>query len=265
MGFVQADPIRAPARAQDLILRHRVKGYRAGDLERRYESLGVEEDFFVIYGFVTRQLEKLMHPRPPVDAASDGMPAWPADRLSRATELLAFVRESGAGHPRQVDEHFSHGNVRNYWGGLSKATTHLITQMHYCGMLRVVRRERGIRIFAAHEHGPLPDDGERLMRLDALVDAVVNVYAPLPAASLNELIRRLRCGAPRCLTMCDCLPRSIRWSGIAGDSNCYGTGSTASRRTHRHRSANLVTTRCRCSGVTGWWDGQTPRSMINWW
>ena len=27
MGFVQADPIRAPARAQDLILRHRVKPF----------------------------------------------------------------------------------------------------------------------------------------------------------------------------------------------------------------------------------------------
>ena len=29
-GFVQADPIRAPARAQDLILRHRVAEYRGG-------------------------------------------------------------------------------------------------------------------------------------------------------------------------------------------------------------------------------------------
>ncbi len=29
LGFVQADPIRAPARAQDLTLRHRVVGYRA--------------------------------------------------------------------------------------------------------------------------------------------------------------------------------------------------------------------------------------------
>src|SRR5262245_52157697 len=27
LGFVQADPIRSPARAQDLILRHRVEGY----------------------------------------------------------------------------------------------------------------------------------------------------------------------------------------------------------------------------------------------
>ena len=40
LGFVQADPIRAPARAQDLTLRHRVRDYRAGDLERRYAAAG---------------------------------------------------------------------------------------------------------------------------------------------------------------------------------------------------------------------------------
>ena len=40
LGFVQADPIRAPARAQDLILRHRVKNYHAGDLERLYQNSG---------------------------------------------------------------------------------------------------------------------------------------------------------------------------------------------------------------------------------
>ena len=54
LGFVQADPIRAPARAQDLTLRHRVKNYVAGDLEKRYAALGVEEDFFVNYGFLPR-------------------------------------------------------------------------------------------------------------------------------------------------------------------------------------------------------------------
>src|ERR1700730_15274748 len=63
LGFVQADPIRAPARAQDLILRHRVKNYRAGDLERRYSKLGIEEDFFINYGFVTIAIHALMHPR----------------------------------------------------------------------------------------------------------------------------------------------------------------------------------------------------------
>ena len=39
LGFVQADPMRAPARAQDLILAHRVKDYRAGELERRYPGV----------------------------------------------------------------------------------------------------------------------------------------------------------------------------------------------------------------------------------
>src|SRR2546425_5082775 len=63
MGFVQADPIRAPARAQDLILRHRFTNYHAGDLERRYETLDIEEDFFIIYGFVTKSVHALMHPR----------------------------------------------------------------------------------------------------------------------------------------------------------------------------------------------------------
>ncbi len=63
LGFVQADPIRAPARAQDLTLRHRVVDYRAGDLERRYPRLAVEEDFFVNYGFVPREIHALMHPR----------------------------------------------------------------------------------------------------------------------------------------------------------------------------------------------------------
>src|SRR6185369_11584270 len=63
LGFVQADPIRAPARAQDLTLRHRVVDYRAGDLERRYAELDVHEDVFVNYGFVTGAVQALMHPR----------------------------------------------------------------------------------------------------------------------------------------------------------------------------------------------------------
>src|SRR3984893_14236527 len=78
LGFVQADPIRAPARAQDLMLRHRVKDYRAGDLERIYAKLGVEEDFFINYGFVTRSLQALMHPRSDTGVPADGRRPWPA-------------------------------------------------------------------------------------------------------------------------------------------------------------------------------------------
>src|SRR5882724_8479320 len=82
-GFVQADPIRAPARAKDLILRHRVKNYRAGDLERHYVKLGVEEDFFINYGFVTKSVQALMHPR--------SNNCSPLARGRRAQMLLEFV------------------------------------------------------------------------------------------------------------------------------------------------------------------------------
>src|SRR5215469_4593305 len=83
MGFVQADPIRAPARAQDLILRHRVKDYRAGDLERRYATLGVEEDFFINYGFVTRELQAVMHPRADRRVPAENRLPWPAARRKK--------------------------------------------------------------------------------------------------------------------------------------------------------------------------------------
>jgi uncharacterized protein len=198
MGFVQADPIRAPARAQDLTLRHRVKGYRAGDLERRFPELDIEEDFFVVYGYVTRRIEALMHPRAEAEVPAEGSVPWSAAQEKRAQSVLDFVRERGTVHPREVDEHFAHGKVRNYWGGTSNASTQLLAAMHYRGMLRVARRESGVRLYAVHQHGPEPaDPAERSARIDALVDAAVHVYAPLPSASLPYLVRRLRYAVPQ--------------------------------------------------------------------
>jgi len=190
-AFVQADPIRAPARAQDLTLRHRVEGHRAGDLERRYTTLDVEEDFFVNYGFVTRVVQALMHPR--VDAAS-----WPAGRRKRTAAVLDFVRARTEVHPREVDHHFAHGTVTNYWGGSSNATTHLLDLMHYSGLLRVVRRESGVRVYSARAPLPSPvNKAERDARLDRLIDVAVGTYAPLPGASLSNLVARLRVGVPQ--------------------------------------------------------------------
>jgi uncharacterized protein len=197
-GFVQADPIRAPARAQDLILRHRVKDYHAGDLERQYPKLGIEEDFFVVYGFVTRRVHRLMHPRANAGVPAEGSGSWPAAREKRARRLLEFVRERGAVHPREADSYFSHGTVTNYWGGSSSATTHLLAAMHYRGMVRVLRRERGVRVYAVQPNGAEPADiAERLARIDALVDVAVRIYAPLPGPCLADLVRRLRFAVPQ--------------------------------------------------------------------
>jgi uncharacterized protein len=199
MGFLQADPIRAPARAQDLILNQRVKGYRAGDLERMYRSLDIEEDFFVNYGYVTRSLQALMHPRSNsrVPADDNGKP-WPVAQRKKANLLLDFVRERGIVHPREVDQFFAHGKVTNYWGGSSNATTHLLDAMHYLGLLRVVRREKGIRLYSVQEHpsSKIPKI-ERQARMDVLVDTVVNLYAPLSRSSLSYYIRRLRFASPQ--------------------------------------------------------------------
>ncbi len=198
LGFVQADPIRAPARAQDLTLRHRVAGYRAGDLERRYVELGIEEDVFVNYGFVTSSLQALMHPRSNRGVPAGGSVPWPAARRKQAEALLDFVRERGVVHPREVDAYFVHGTVKNYWGGSSNATTHLLDAMLYSGILRVAKREAGIRIYSARRHEPeLDTAGARHTRIDSLADAAVRLYAPLPGPSLSFLLRRLRYAVPQ--------------------------------------------------------------------
>jgi uncharacterized protein len=174
LGFLQADPIRAPARAQDLTLRHRVAGYRAGDLERRYPRLDIEEDYFVNYGFVPRATHHLMHPRTP-------RAEWPRARWAQANEVLAFVRERGVVHPREVDAQFAHGKTTNWFGGSSNASTQLLDGMHYRGLLRVARREGGVRLYAVRE--PRPPAPDPAAALDAMVDVVVAKYAPLPERS----------------------------------------------------------------------------------
>lgn len=190
LGFVQADPIRAPARAQDLTLRHRVNDYRAGDLERRYTRLAIEEDCLVNYGFLPREHLALMHPR---EAAKP----WDAETRRKAAEVLAFVRERGRVHPREVEQHFAHGRMRNYWGGSGNASTHLLDGMHYRGLLRVARRDAGVRVYtAAHGH-ETPGDADVHARMDALLDLVIAKYAPLPAASLAQLASLLAGGVPQ--------------------------------------------------------------------
>ena len=70
--------------------------------------------------------------------------------------------------------------------------------MHYRGLLRVVRRDGGVRVYAAHEHPPRDDSpAAARAQLDQLVDVAVAQYAPLPAARLSRLVTMLRYGAPQ--------------------------------------------------------------------
>lgn len=191
LGFVQADPIRAPARAQDLTLRHRVNNYRAGDLEKHYPKLPIEEDFFVNYGFLPKATHALMHPRRPAQALT-------AIEKTQAVALIEFVRERGTVHPRDTDKHFAHGSATNWFGGQSNVTTKLLDKLHFHGQLRVARRDAGTRVYALRdavtEFDPAADTSGAL---DGLIDVIVNKYAPLPAASLGQLVTYLMRGVPQ--------------------------------------------------------------------
>jgi uncharacterized protein YcaQ len=177
LGFVQADPIRAPARAQDLILGQRVAGYRAGDLEKHFRRLDIEEDYLYAYGFLARRVWRLLHPRP-------------SPRLSALErQVLAAVRERGVVHPRELEARFGRRRVTNAWGGLSKATTRALDHLRHRGHLRVAGRDGGIRVYQAVERGEgLPADE----RLAGLILAVADVLAPVGERTLAGIAARLR-------------------------------------------------------------------------
>jgi uncharacterized protein YcaQ len=178
LGFVQADPIRSPARAQDLILRQRVKGYRAGDLERRYASLDIEEDFLYAYGFLPRTIWSCLHPRN-------------LRNLSKLEKkVFDTVCEFGVMHPRGLEEHFGRDRAVNAWGGYSKATTRALDHLHYRGLLRIARRENGIRIYEPLQR---PDDASSpAERLQILVMVIANILAPVSEKTLFAICTRFR-------------------------------------------------------------------------
>jgi uncharacterized protein len=189
LGFVQADPIRAPARAQDLILRHRVADYRAGDVQRGFGKLRLEEDFLYAYGIMPRDTWRLLHPRHDPDSG-DGrhLPT------GLAADVLAFVRERGVTHPRDLAERFGRERALNGWGSWSAATTRALQSLHYYGLLRVAHRQEGIRVYA-----PAPPHDEPLSaddRTSRLVLLVTRILAPLPERSLRPTCALLSRGAP---------------------------------------------------------------------
>jgi uncharacterized protein YcaQ len=187
LGFVQADPIRAPARAQDLTLRHRVRDYRAGDLERVYARLPIEEDMFLNYGFVPREHLALWHPR-------TSRRPWTKTQARDAARILSLVEERGATRPQDIQAVLALGYTVNAWGGASNAVTHLMDALHYRGLLRVARREGGQRVYERVHHAATTRSAAD--RADALVQLVVTKYAPVTRRGLGTLVGTLRTAAP---------------------------------------------------------------------
>jgi len=182
LGFVQIDPLRAPARAQDLILRHRVDGYRAGDLGRAYAALPLIEDFVHVQGVLPAHMRRLLHPRV-IDRTWHVEDEHP--RLAAA--LLAHFRRHGPTAPRDLVRTFGRVAVVNGWGGQSSATSRMLEVMHYRGQVHVVRRDDGLKVYGLAP--PMPRPLAPSTRMTGVLQLLLRLYAPLPVATLRELAR----------------------------------------------------------------------------
>jgi len=67
--------------------------------------------------------------------------------------------------------------------------------MHYRGLLRVARRDSGVRVYEVREPepavtSPMAEAAEMAAaaKMDALVDVIVRKYAPLPASTLGSRV-----------------------------------------------------------------------------
>ena len=222
LGFVQADPIRSPARAQDLILRQRVTDYSVDDLDRGYRSLKLEEDILYAYGFMPVATWQLLHPR--------------GQRPLTATEqrVLEVVSRSKRLHPRELEASLGRDRETNAWGGYSKSTTRILEKLHYLGLIRISGRDKGVKLYqqAAFHHQPI-DPEERLRRLALLI---TRILAPVPQSSLRAAVQRLRYTAPELQRE---IPHCCHAAEVRGNRECGGRRgplSMASRPTNARRT-----------------------------
>jgi uncharacterized protein YcaQ len=110
-------------------------------------------------------------------------------------------------------------------------STQLLDGMHYRGLLRIARREGGVRLYAPRDSSASTANPAETM--DRLVDVIVNKYAPLPASSLAQLIVLLKFAVPH-------------WTDARK--------SALSRAKERLPQASI-------DGITWYWpEGESPRS-----
>lgn len=179
LGFVQADPIRAPARSQDLVMRHRVARYRVGDLDRWYASADIEEGVLYAYGFLGRSNWELLRT---VNDACLG-------RLER--NVLELLQHRGPLGSKDVETYFGRARALNGWGRQSRAANVAMEQLLHRGLIRVAARDQSMRryVLAPSQASATFSPQERYRRLVLLV---ARVLVPLPEQTLSRIVARFR-------------------------------------------------------------------------
>jgi uncharacterized protein YcaQ len=182
LGFVQIDPITAPACAQDLILRHRVSDYAKGDMDKAYPDLPMEEVFFINHGYLPRDFAATLLAGKPL---SDSL----KEHKTLVKKIQAFFKKNGATHPKLLNQHLGSKSMQNYWGGTGQEGTHLAQRMHSNGLLRISHREKGIRIYDLPMHAA--SHATQQVIVAQAIDKLAQTYAPFTLKSLTYMARLL--------------------------------------------------------------------------
>lgn len=177
LGFVQIDPIKSPATAHDLVLRHRVNDYHVKDIEREYSKLNLEEDYLFAHGYMTQDIFNLLHPRTPAKL----------DKFDQ--QVLETIQTLDEIYPKDLEKHFEKKSEINWWGGNSNATRMALDRLHYYGYVRVTGRQSGFRIYKAFTPTQLEMTNEE--RLSKIVMSIVNIMAPVTTKTLQQSMHRI--------------------------------------------------------------------------
>ena len=283
------DP-RAGARA-DLILRQRVAGYRAGDLDRalsrarRWPRTSSTSTASCRARRATCCIRAARAPpacRARASAAGGAHPR--ACRASTARRIRATSRRSAAQRTiERLGRRFGGDDARARGAALTAASCAWRAAPTASRCMRSRRRRAAAR-GAARAPAPSCRCCSTSTRrcpsatLRQLARMVPESYAVAGAAreqrssscATAPTLRRVTVDGvawllPAATTLatmstraCACSRRSIRSSGTAAASQRSGAGTTASRPTRRPRSASSATTRCRCCGATTSSAGPTP-------
>ena len=287
MRFVQLDPIRAPARAADLILRHRVDGLPRGRPRPRVPGARPRRG-------LPPRLRRHAAPHARCCCIREATRALPRRARASAARVARARphRARGETHPRDLARLGtpSHHQRLGQRLGRDDARARSVCTSAASSASRAARRHQGLRARArvpralargtraraaaaaarplraaarARRFRQLARHGDReLACRRRSAPARSTAFAQRPRRRAHDRRRRRRgCGRRasrsrrKSATACGCSRRSIRWSGIAAASRISGAGSTGSRPTRRPRSASSATTRCRCCGATasiGW-------------
>jgi uncharacterized protein len=136
------------------------------------------------YGFFSAAWRGVLYPR----ALSSRWQAFMKQHVALRRQVLRFCKQVQSVHPRELEQAIGRNAHQNGWGGSSSVTTMMLEGLHREGKLQVARRDAGIRVYAVA--APIAQS-ERMSvqaRADAVIEMIVNLYAPLPMRTLTHLI-----------------------------------------------------------------------------